>query len=431
MRRTLYKNDIDKKRRQLLNIIAKAGISPALMKASSLVSGMMIARAAEAQNGGPDKSILLFAAGGAVDAHWRPSGGMQLKPMSAAYEPVKNQMNFLAGGQMTNTGHGQMFGRFNGGSEQWTGDSFDVNVGRTIGADRRVPYLNLGVQSGATELSKQGSAKVPTIDSPRTAFAQLFGSSGGGGGGNTGGGGGGASSGPDPRFAFVDAHKEALDELKRKLGQHEKDRLDDHITSISAFERQLGSREGEPNNDPAPPTSSCSNVAMPAGGEQDPSTGDFDKIAKAQIDIAMLALKCDLTSSVSIAFGDDNHQFRIPGWNDVFHQSHHINETDAGLPNYYITANYMSSLCARTIQRAQEEGIFGSTIITQVSDMGDARKHLPENVPMFVAGGGIAGGRVSSINGKTQIDVFQAVAERLGVNQHSAARRWSSSPANI
>lgn len=428
MRRTLYKNAIDKERRNLLKTMTKAGITPGLLRASSLVGGMMFARASEAAVA--NKSLLIFLAGGAIDNLWRPGGGMSLGPMSQAYESVKNQMNFLAGGTMDQSGHGVMFGRFNGGNGTWTSDSFDVNVGRTIGENRAVRYLNLGVQSGATQLSRQGNSTVPTIDSPRTAFTKLFGT--GSGSSSSSGGGSTSSGGPSPQFAFVDAHKEALDALKGKLGQHERERLDNHVGAIEEFENRLGSRDGtgsssgSDNGSSSGSAASCSSVSQPNGTDQDPATGDFDTLAKAQIDIAMLALKCDLTSSVSISFGDDEHQFNVPGYNDVFHQSHHNKNGDEAIPEYSITANYMAGLGARCISRCQEEGILDSTIITQVTDMGDARTHESPNVPMFVAGGGLSGGRVTSINGSTNVNVFQSISEKLGMTSHGNYRSWGS-----
>jgi len=398
-----------------MKTITKAGVSAGLLRACSLVGGMMVARASEGQSR-PSKSLLLFAAGGALDELWRPSGSMALGPMSEPYEPVKSKMNFVAGGTMSPNaaGHGVMFAHFTGNS--FSEDSFDVNIGRTVGANRSLPYLNLGVQCGATLLSRQGNTGIPTIDSPSTAFSLLTSNLGGGGGGGGGG-------GTDPRQLYVDRHKEALQVLRQKLGQHEKEKLDSHLASIEDLEKKLGS--GGNNGGDNSGGGSCSSISMPSG-----STSDFDATAKLQIEIAILALKCDITSSVSIAFGEDNHQFNIPTYNQVFHQSHHC---CPGTADYTITAKYMAGLCARTIRRVQEEGLLDTTLITQVTDMGDARAHNNVNVPLFVAGGGGAIGlnKVTNANGKNVKDLYQAVANALGANEHPNARNWSSSPISL
>ena len=407
-----YQNRFDKERRDIMKTLAHAGVSAGLLRACSLVGGMMVARATEAQ-AGPTKSLLLFAAGGALDELWRPSGSMQLGPMSEPYESVKSQMNFVAGGTMSPNaaGHGVMFAHFTGNS--FNEDSFDVNIGRTIGANRPLRYLNLGVQCSATLLSRQGTSGVPTIDSPASAFSLLQSNLGGGGGGG---------GGSDPRQLYVDRHKEALTVLRQKLGQHEKEKLDSHLASIEELESKIVDTGG---GDTPSTGSSCSSVSMPAG-----STSSFDETAKLQIEIAMLALKCDITSSVSIAFGEDNHQFTIPTYNQVFHQSHHC---CPGTADYTITAKYMAGLCARTISRAQAEGILNSTLITQVTDMGDARAHNNVNVPLFVAGGGgaIGRGKVTNASGKNVKDLYQAVANVLGADEHPNARQWSTSPVSL
>lgn len=423
--RIRYKNRFDKQRRDIMKTIASAGISSGLLRSCGLVGGMMIARATEAQSG-PNKSLLLLCVGGALNEMWEPSAGMTLGSMSMPYEPVKSEMNFVAKGSMTSGGHGLMFERFTAGS--FSEDSFDVNMGKTIGANYPLRYLNLGVQTATSELTKEksssGQLRVPVIDDPRSAFSRLSNAVGGGaGGGGTGG--GGTSGGVLPGRLYVDAHKEAIAALRTKLGQHEKEKLDSHLSAIEEFEQRIIMQEqegsgGEPA--PAPEVQSCSSISMPAG-----SDADFDSTAKLQIEMAILALKCNLTASVSLAFGNDGHGFSIPGWDQVFHQSHHC---CPGTEPYEITGRYMCSLAARTINRAKEEGILDSTVITQVTDMGDARAHNNTNVPLFVAGGGSAvrRGTVTQASGKTSADLFQTVSNILGASEHPEARTWSSSP---
>lgn len=419
-----YKNRFDKERRDIMKTIAKAGISSGLLRSCSLVGGMMIGRAVEAQSG-PNKSILLLAPGGGLDEYWTPRGGMQLGPMSSPYEDVKNEMTFVSGGSMAGGGgHGAMFRHFGGGFAPWSqgAASFDVIMGKTIGENRPIRYLNLGAESNSQDQLTHDGGGVPTINSPTTAFSLLQGNLGGDGGGGGGGGGGGSN----PRRLYVDAHKDAIAALKQRLGQHEREKLDSHLTSIEELEGRLADSGGTPPPSNGGGGGACSSVSMPSetGGTS------FEETAHLQIEIAMLALKCNITNSVSIAFGDDQHEFYIPTYADVVHDSHHC---CPGADPYITTVNHMSGLCARTIRRAKEEGLLDSTLITQVSDMGDARAHDNRNVPMFVAGGGgaIGRGRVVSAGGKNSGDLFQGVANALGANQHPAVLNWSSNPINL
>ncbi|HEY0706282.1 MAG TPA: DUF1552 domain-containing protein [Polyangia bacterium] len=411
-----HKNRFDKERREILKTIGALGVSPGLLRASTLVGGVVMARVSEAQMG-PQKSLILFQAGGSLDQHWRPTSNLTLGPMSAPYEPVKNDMTFVAGGKMTGGGHGIMFHRYNDGS--FNKDSFDVNLGRTIGANRPVKFLNLGVETKDKNLSRQGSTGIPPIDDPETAFGRLFGGVPAASvGGTTAGGMGTVPSGA--RVALVDLHKKAIDALKTKLGSHEKTKLDNHLTAISEFQKRLQTPV-QPPGSPAPtPPASCAKPSMPTGAGR-----LFGDTAKLQIEMAVLALKCELTASVSLAFGNDSHNYQVPGYGEC-HRSHHC--CGDSVVEYTKTVSYMSSLSARALQRVKEEGLLTSTIVTQVTDMGDARSHSNENVALFVAGAGIKKGQVVAANGKTQVDLFQTVAQLLRANEHPDARVWSTNP---
>src|SRR3712207_423255 len=120
-----YKDQFDKERRDMLKVIAGAGITPALLRASTLIGGLVASRVAEAQAGKPNKSLLVLQSGGAPDSLWGPTGSagaLKMGRMSAAYEPIANQVAFVAGGNLTAGQHGHMFHRFNDGS--FTEDSF-------------------------------------------------------------------------------------------------------------------------------------------------------------------------------------------------------------------------------------------------------------------------------------------------------------------
>jgi hypothetical protein len=411
-----HKNRFDKQRRDILKTLGLMGITPGLLRASTLVGGVVMGRVSEAQMG-PQKSLILLQTGGGLDEYWRPGAGLALKPMSAPYEPVKNEMTFVAGGKMTGGGHGIMFHRYNDGS--FNKDSFDVNLGRTIGVNRPIKFLNLGVETADKNLSRQGSTGIPPIDDPETAFSRMFGGSVGPSLPITGGTGGVPNVGP--RAAIVDLHKKAIDALKTKLGSHEKTKIDNHLTAISEFQKKLQAPAGMPVAPPPPPPASCAKPSMPSGS----SGRSFDEKAKLQIEMAVLALKCELTASVSLAFGNDSHNYQVPGYGEC-HRSHHC--CGDSVAEYTKTVSYMSSLCAATLIRLKAEGLLTSTIVTQVVDMGDARNHANDSVPLFVAGAGIKKGQVATANGKTQMDIFQVVAQLLHANEHPDARVWSTNP---
>jgi hypothetical protein len=70
-----YKDCFDKERRDFLRVVSHAGISAGLIRASSVLAGVMLARTAEAQSGTPTKHCLVFNGGGCHPNRWFPSGG--------------------------------------------------------------------------------------------------------------------------------------------------------------------------------------------------------------------------------------------------------------------------------------------------------------------------------------------------------------------
>jgi membrane-anchored protein YejM (alkaline phosphatase superfamily) len=145
-----------------------------------------------------------------------------------------------------------------------------------------------------------------------------------------------------------------------------------------------------------------------------------------QTDIAVLALSCNLTASVSIAFGSDahNHIFDALGGRSS-HQSHHFNQAQ-----YTEDIAYMQSLTNNLFNKLKDKGLLSSTAVVQMSDMGLADAHGNDDVPMIVGGAGTTGGRVLDMTGKTQADIFHTLALKMKADQspNSAAyRNWGGS----
>ena len=394
-----YRDCFDKERRDFLRIVQRTGISAGLLQASSLIGGVMLARVAEAQSGVPTKSCLVFSGGGCQPHLWYPTGST-LPAQSAPLQSNYSRIAIMKSAKLTGAGHGIMFHRFDNGS--FSRDSFDVNMGRTIGANYPVKYLNVGTTE-ESQLSREGSASKPTITSPQTAMDILFS------GGST------PSTGTAPRKSIVDLHYPAVNSLKTKLGQHEKEKLDSHFTAIQEIEAAIGSGGGGGGGGGG----SCPKPASTA------VTG-FDALAKMQVDIAVLALSCNLTASVSVAFGSDahNHIFDKLGGRSS-HQSHHFNQAQ-----YTEDIAYMQGLTKYLLDKLNTAGLFSSTIVTQMSDMGLADAHGNDDVPMLVAGAGITGGRVLDIGGKTQADIFHTLALKMRADQSpnsTAYRNWGGS----
>jgi len=390
------KNDINNKRRALLKTFLASGISKALISSSPIVAGMLFARHADAMANQPNKSVVVYVPGGGIYDAWLPTGSgdtMAMSPMSVGYEQVKTECNFLRNMSHPTGGHGSMPLIL---SDSWSGDTFDVFMGRQLGNDMPFKYLNLGVHSnGQGALTRAGSTNVPFQDNPFTAFNLLFGA--GGGGGN-------------PKTNIMDAHAAAANAIRNKLGNYEIHRLDAHLEAIAETKRRLDDLGGG--------TGSCSSA--PDATEFALTHDTFSRQARLQADIIVAALQCGLTRSCSLAFGNHQAQFRIPELNytGLYHQS--IHGGSDGQPNYpYYTEMraHLGSLTGYLINRLREAGLLDTTVVTEVTDMGHADLHGRDDVPMIIAGGGTAvnRGRTTAGSGYSQRDMLHTAAKACGV----------------
>ncbi|REL35706.1 DUF1552 domain-containing protein [Thalassotalea euphylliae] len=384
-------------RRSLLKIVAASGISSSLIRTSPLVAGMLFQRHADAQEFGlPNKTICIFTPGGAIANLWNPTGAgedMVLGPMSQGYDSVKNECNFLVNMAHGNAGHGRMPIIW---AKEWNSDSYDVMMGNALGPDMPFRYINLGVHSnGANYMTKDSKNRIPFQDNPFTVFDLVFGS----------------SQGSSSKTPIMNAHVSAANAIRSKLAGYEVQRIDDHLDAIADTQRRLDELSGG---------SSCG--IAPDNTEFTLTHDTFSQQAQLQADIAVAALQCGLTRSVSLAYGNSQCDFRIPelSYQGVYHQS--IHGGGGGKVNYpYYTEmrSHMASYNAYLIQKLRAAGILDSTVVVETTDMGHADTHSASPVAYTIAGGGtrINRGVVTDAGtGYDHHDVLYTAAKACGVD---------------
>ncbi len=391
-------NTPDNTRRNLLKTFVASGISKALLSSSPLLPGILLSRQAEAQGvGGPDKSVVIYIPGGAIHQYWAPTGtgaDMVLKAVSGGYADVKTECNFLLNMSHDSAGHGRTPRLL---SDRWgSKDTYDVVMGKQLGPDLPFTYVNLGVHSnGQGYLTYEGNTAVPFQDNPFNVFRLLFGT-------NTAG---------HNKTPILDAHAEAVQAIKGRLAGYEVARLNEHLDAIADTRHRLNELAGGGNH--------CADA--PDNTEFALTYDTFSQQARLQADIAVAALQCQITSSVSIAFGNHQCEFRIPELNyqGNYHQSIHGGSNgQANYPYYTEVRNHLGSLSAYVIRRLRDAGILDSTVVVETTDMGHADTHGASDVPFLLAGGGSAIRRgVTTPTGGSynQLDVLHTAAAACGV----------------
>lgn len=388
--------NLQQSRRQFMQDVSALGVSTTLLSSSALVAGVFNARFAEAQSVNiPNKTVAVYIPGGAIHDFWAPTtegADMTMGAMSQGYAGVKTECNFLLNMNHGNAGHGRMPLIL---SNSWNGDSYDVVMGRELGPNMPFHYVNLGVHSnGNGYLTRDGRSQIPFEDNPFNAFRLLFG-----------------TSNQHPRTAILDAHTAALNAIKNQLAGYELQRMDDHLDAISDTQSRLNNLSGETQCNSTPDS-----TEFPINHDY------FSQQAYRQIDIAVAALQCNITRSVSIAFGNHQSQFRIPelGYQGLYHQSIHGGSGGrVNYPHYVEMRNHLGSFTAYLIEKLNTAGVLGSTVVLETTDMAHADLHSATDAPFMIAGGGdsVRRGVTTATNGNyDHWDVLHTSAKACGVS---------------
>ncbi|MES1187455.1 MAG: DUF1552 domain-containing protein [Myxococcales bacterium] len=275
-------------------------------------------------------------------------------------------------------------------------------VTKGLGSSTRVTSLSLGVgndgtTSGLTLSYGEGGVALPKIIDPSKAFDLLF---------------DGVVVSKDPAAvaaadrkrklsqSVIDYQKWDIQRLRAKLAPAEQQKLDQHLTSLSELEKQLGGGMASGGSvcmvPPRPDSTKFPALKQYNGGEP-----YFDAITDAHIDVLAQAMACDLTRFGTLFMNDlsyDNNPLGLPKDNhgSVAHTYNaspigNNGHPGDGTPETWLPLakfnRYVYSKVARLMQKLDALGALDSTLIYVTSDMGNPSQHSTLNVPTVLAGG--------------------------------------------
>jgi hypothetical protein len=400
-------------RRNFLKFIGKAGISLPLLQASSLGAGLILSRQAEAAGNSRRKVIFVYVPDGTpqgASSSFLPDNNMTLKVCSQPLESVKDECVFFKGVEVVGGGAHGLTQRVLGAFASGVGASLDLALEDTVGATTPVASLRLSVRNrrsiDQTETKDPISARASWSgssfqDSPQAAFETLF---------------GGTIDSSDigtlRNNKKLNINEAALAELKTKLGSYELQRLEQHRTAIEKLRNDLAST----GSSTAP--LGCGNPQFnPVALSTDEVDSNFTNLFNLQVENAVLALKCDITRVATIQLGTHQSDFSVTGKSGDYHGAIHSGSYDA-YANYRA---YFSERVAHLIQRLRDTDdpaggkMIDSTLVVQVTDMGDGGAHTGTDAPFMFAGGGSAVKRRSIVSVANHHQLLDTVAEYMGV----------------
>lgn len=289
--------------------------------------------------------------------------------------------------------------------------SLDQKIAAEIGTQTRFPSLVLSNSGRSMSWSRSG-VEIPGISSPAKLFKELFIS--------------GSKSDQQSEIRQIKRGQSILDtlrhrstELGSKLGQQDREKLDQYVTSVRDLEFRLQQSEGWVTRHKPEVSNSLPNDIS-------------DKLMAIErqnllYDMVVLALQTDSTRTITLQLSGMNAVPKIRGVSSDWHNlSHHGKDPEKIAELRLIeTAEFAAFNRFLSRMRAIDEGdqtLLDNTAVLYGSNLGNASAHNWRNLPIVFAGGGFPHGGYhahDSDNNTPLSNLFVAVAQHMGMETDS------------
>ena len=431
-------------RRVFLRSAAGAGLALPLL--NDLVPGQANAAGAP---GFPKRLVILFSPNGTNQADFFGPGDTKTLTLGPILQPLashKNDLLVLDGldelaataspGDPHGVGigclltgkklqSGTLFSSLTGGAGSGWPDNISIDqlIAQSISATPLRSLELAGKRSASnlwSRLSYRGPADpVTPEDDPQRAWDRLF---------------------SQPRLfghrkKILDNVRKELSALGAKLSGDDAKKLQQHLDAVTSLQARVG---GVPQIKvpPRPTVTPTSTVVASASGQQEANAAndvDFPKILRAQLDLVVGALACDLTRVASVIMAPSASNL-VPSWltfnGAPISEGHcdlsHASESDSAaqmkltlINTWYAqqVADFIANL------KAVPEGagsLFDSTLVVWLNELGSGSAHSHTRLPVLLAGsaqGYFKTGRYLKYPSGTYAmnDLLVSVANAMGV----------------
>jgi hypothetical protein len=208
--------------------------------------------------------------------------------------------------------------------------------------------------------------------------------------------------------SVLDVVGEDVVKLQRSLGAPDRQRLDQHLTSVRDLERAIASL----------PPDYGKNIKEP---EDITDLTDYPKIAKLQSDLVIHAFASGQTRIASYMLTKCQSLTRFPWLGHADNRHHDYTHTNAGSPQQQ---RIMRDICRWHVEefaymleglRAVPEGdgnLLDHTACVMVHEHAEANSHKCNGLAVLVAGGGIEGGTHTKTHNSFG-DIYLTIAEEI------------------
>lgn len=398
----------NKERRQFLNMVAKAGVSTALLKASPLVMSVFAARHAEALTTQQKKAVFWYQPDGSPPDFWLPSGG-QMNTATTPYGEGNaadgitgyNVAQYCRFYELSNvfSEHGRIYRALGHSLDaHQIINTVDTQIAKSNGFTSNFSILRASAHKtqGEGGFSVENGAVSTFTEGAKEVFNLVFN--------------GASVDSSDSTYKTVfEMNAAALSTIERKLGAEEKSRMEEHLTALQKIQSNLESASDDTPDD------ACQVQAVSA------NPSDIVEHGMLLADVVLAALRCGLTNVASIMMSDTQCGWGLgPAARELmnitsgisdnnFHSANHGGTSeekrrDQGRMLAYLSqvpAYFISELAKQT--DATGMPLIESTLFVQLSEMGYGANHTPDGAPWILASGSEFRSRFGSYGNNTAL----------------------------
>jgi hypothetical protein len=399
------------------------------------------AHAAEPAVGSPNRLLVFYVPNGFHMPAWTPTSvgsGYELPPTMASLTPYQSELLVLSG--LDNVAaidivpgdHARGTGSFltcmpifeTEGADILNGTSVDQRIAQAVGTATKFPSLELGSEGGKStgvcdpEYScaytrniawSSPTTPVPKEINPREAFDRLF-------------------AGYDAsltaeqvakrrllKMSILDFVLEDAKALRKEVGQKDRQKLEEYMTSVYELEKQIESFD---------------NMSECIVGPKPPPAQNIQDHVRMMLDIMVLAFQCDLTRVATYMLGNAGSS-RVYGFLDIgtehHYLSHHGNNLikQAKLQTINTWEVEQLAYLLGKLQGVQEASgtLLDNSMVFFSSEIEDGNAHGHRNLPVILAGrgaGAISPGRHIQYAGEQPIaDLYISMMNAMGVDDQT------------
>lgn len=402
---------------------------------------LQLPRRAFGQQNHPTRLVIFYQPNGTKKELWSPQGGTETEwepgPLIAPLARHRRKLVLLDGVDLTVAKHGPggphqrgmasaltaeiiTEGDFVGGDGRragWAGGpSIDQVLATALRPDTPLSTLELGVRARDAEprgrmIYRGREQPVTPINDPIIAYDRLF---------------GGMLTEPDPdraaarlarRQSVLDAVAGDFAELQRKVTAEDRQKLDQHATALRDLERRLALIAERPEHCRPP---------LPGAMDDVMSEAWFGEVMRAQIDLLVDALACDVTRYASLQASTALNALRFTFMGLVDNEGHALSH--AGNSTEHLQAQWermllwYSEQLAYLLDRldAVPEGdgtLLDHTLVLAFNELSRGNTHSHDDIPFILAGGAngrLRGGRHLEYDHASHSDLLVSVLNFVG-----------------